>query len=127
MTDPAQEPEAVALKPSISIRDRLLAALDSNTIGALAEAFSPRSNLLPVSLSEHIAEILLPSLLSSGLKAESRPVSLDREAVARIIDPEAFEAWDRAEGNWRKDEAKVRCWPAEEKADAILAKIEGRT
>jgi hypothetical protein len=57
----------------------------------------------------------------------TRPVSLDREAVARIIDPEAFEAWDRAEGNWRKDEAKVRCWPAEEKADAILAKIEGRT
>ncbi len=56
----------------------------------------------------------------------TRPVSLDRDAVARIIDPEAFEAWDRAEGNWRKDEAKVHCWPAEEKTDAILALIEGR-
>lgn len=45
------------------------------------------------------------------------------EEIARIIDPDAFEKWDQAEGSWRKDEARARCWPAEEKANAILALI----
>jgi len=52
----------------------------------------------------------------------TRPVSLDREAVARIIDPRTFELRDKG-----SKFAAQYCEYAYEKADAIIAMIEGRT
>jgi hypothetical protein len=111
-SDPAQEPEAVAWLYAWRQGDSECSRVFQFEHQALEWAA-----YLQTDKNVHSGEIV---------PLYTRPVSLDREAVARIIDPEAFEAWDRAEGNWRKDEAKVHCWPAEEKADAILALIEGR-
>jgi hypothetical protein len=60
---------------------------------------------------------------ATGCHSDPTPpdATAQREAIARIIDPEAFENWDRAEGSWRKDEARVKCEDAEAKADAIIA------
>ncbi len=68
-----------------------------------------------------------------------RPVSLNREATARIIDPQSFKNWDdlyRAGLNAGDDDNKAmqcadRCYGPDRdrafsKADAILALIEGR-
>lgn len=61
--------------------------------------------------------------------------AVDREAIARVIDPEAFKQWDRETAHGRKAEngkpwADVvwgaQCDAARTKADAILSLLGGQ-
>lgn len=64
-------------------------------------------------------------LLNRAISALTAPLSADRKAVARVIDPKAWAKVDRLKGthnwqDWPKMKAKW-CSPSLAKADAILA------